>query len=107
MHEAGVVHGDLTTSNIMIKNDENHSIVFIDFGLASTQPNIEDKAVDLYVLERAFISTHPGCELMVRNSKSLFQCFTWLYIFIRYHRFIIFWIAIDFLGEMPVLCSRD
>ena len=65
MHEAGVVHGDLTTSNMMIKNDADSSIVFIDFGLASTQPNIEDNAVDLYVLERAFISTHPGCESMV------------------------------------------
>ncbi|KAJ2772505.1 serine/threonine-protein kinase bud32, partial [Coemansia nantahalensis] len=25
-------------------------------------PSAEDKAVDLYVLERAFVSTHPGSE---------------------------------------------
>lgn len=31
----------------------------IDFGLAYTSALAEDKAVDLYVLERAFASTHP------------------------------------------------
>ncbi|CAO1635507.1 unnamed protein product [Sympodiomycopsis kandeliae] len=30
-----------------------------DFGLSQTSPSSEDKAVDLYVLERAFNSTHP------------------------------------------------
>ncbi len=68
MHDAGVVHGDLTTSNIMIKEsapEPGFLIALIDFGLALMQPSIEDKAVDLYVLERAFISTHPGCEDMV------------------------------------------
>jgi TP53 regulating kinase-like protein len=33
--------------------------VLIDFGLAYTSCLAEDKAVDLYVLERAFASTHP------------------------------------------------
>ena len=70
MHDASVVHGDLTTSNIMVKDapgvEPGFQIVMIDFGLATMQPNIEDKAVDLYVLERAFISTHPGCEIIVR-----------------------------------------
>jgi TP53 regulating kinase-like protein len=37
----------------------------IDFGLGQMQATIEDKAVDLYVLERAFISTHPGSEHLV------------------------------------------
>lgn len=33
--------------------------VLIDFGLSSITPLAEDRAVDLYVLERAFASTHP------------------------------------------------
>jgi TP53 regulating kinase-like protein len=34
----------------------------IDFGLSQVSTKIEDKAVDFYVLKRAFISTHPGSE---------------------------------------------
>ena len=33
--------------------------VLIDFGLTSNASFPEDRAVDLYVLERAFASTHP------------------------------------------------
>ena len=36
--------------------------MLIDFGLAYTSSLVEDKAVDLYVLERAFSSTHPESE---------------------------------------------
>jgi len=56
MHSLGVFHGDLTTSNIILKEDD--TLVLIDFGLSHFNPSVEDKAVDLYVLERAFISTH-------------------------------------------------
>lgn len=56
MHSLGVFHGDLTTSNILKKEDD--TLVLIDFGLSHLNPSIEDKAVDLFVLERAFISTH-------------------------------------------------
>ena len=38
--------------------------MLIDFGLAYTSTLVEDKAVDLYVLERAFVSTHPDSEPM-------------------------------------------
>ena len=34
----------------------------IDFGLSNVSSKIEDKAVDIYVLKRAFIQTHPGSE---------------------------------------------
>jgi len=37
-------------------------LYFIDFGLSFVTSKIEDKAVDIYVLKRAFISTHPGSE---------------------------------------------
>lgn len=89
LHDVGVVHGDLTTSNLMLRpvskkrtvsentglgasnavaEQEAEStfgegeIVLIDFGLATQTVQEEDKAVDLYVLERAFGSTHPEAE---------------------------------------------
>lgn len=65
MHDIDIVHGDLTTSNMMLNSGGN--IVMIDFGLAGKSTNVEDKAVDLYVLERAFISTHPGSEDIVKE----------------------------------------
>jgi TP53 regulating kinase-like protein len=37
----------------------------IDFGLAQQNSTLEDKAVDLYVLERAFTSTHPGSDHLI------------------------------------------
>ncbi|KAJ2692224.1 TP53 regulating kinase [Coemansia sp. RSA 1285] len=63
MHCHSIVHGDLTTSNMII--DKDGEVVLIDFGLSQISSSAEDKAVDLYVLERAFISTHP-------NSTQLF-----------------------------------
>ncbi|KAI8943012.1 hypothetical protein NX059_001050 [Plenodomus lindquistii] len=122
LHELGVCHGDLTTSNIMLKRpattgaeaeqpqpqpqqpsgrqttssmreaamsgaepaspplppsepttnpspSSNHEpdafagdIYLIDFGLTTASIQDEDKAVDLYVLERAFSATHPAAE---------------------------------------------
>ncbi|VDB87193.1 unnamed protein product [Peniophora sp. CBMAI 1063] len=64
MHQADIVHGDLTTSNMMLRRPSAtpsgaSSLFIIDFGLAYTSTLAEDKAVDLYVLERAFSSTHP------------------------------------------------
>lgn len=91
MHSADVIHGDLTTSNMMVRAvkrpssaqspsleasfdslrlegagaDKEVEVVLIDFGLSFNSTTAEDKAVDLYVLERAFNSTHP-------NSQHLF-----------------------------------
>ncbi|KAJ4396683.1 serine/threonine-protein kinase bud32 [Gnomoniopsis smithogilvyi] len=68
LHTACVVHGDLTTSNMMLRPREGEQgvldgeIVIIDFGLASQGTHEEERAVDLYVLERAFLSTHPRAE---------------------------------------------
>ena len=41
--------------------------VLIDFGLSFTSTIPEDKAVDLYVLERALISMHSSCGDVVRR----------------------------------------
>lgn len=79
MHDIGVVHGDLTTSNLMLrppplpssettsKSSLDGEIVIIDFGLGMQNVQDEDKAVDLYVLERAFGSTHPRAEGLFRE----------------------------------------
>lgn len=61
-----MVHGDLTTSNIMLRDGNAGKIVMIDFGLSYISTLVEDKAVDLYVMERAFLSTHPNSENLVR-----------------------------------------
>jgi TP53 regulating kinase-like protein len=54
MHNNGIIHGDLTTSN-MIYNKE---VYFIDFGLSFFSHKVEDKAVDLHLLRRALESKH-------------------------------------------------
>ncbi|XP_072169755.1 EKC/KEOPS complex subunit Tp53rkb-like [Diadema setosum] len=67
MHAVDVVHGDLTTSNMLLRQPyEDSALVMIDFGLSQTSHLWEDKGVDLYVLERALLSTHP-------NTEKLFQ----------------------------------
>ncbi|XP_076941455.1 uncharacterized protein LOC143611009 [Bidens hawaiensis] len=60
LHDGGVVHGDLTTSNMLWRTDPNQ-LVLIDFGLSFVSTLPEDKAVDLYVLERALLSMHSSC----------------------------------------------
>ena len=40
-------------------------VVLIDFGLGATKALVEDKAVDLYVLERAMMSAHPNSEVLI------------------------------------------
>ncbi len=55
LHKHGIVHGDLTTSNMILKDNK---IFFIDFGLGEFSRRIENQAVDLSVLKEAFKSTH-------------------------------------------------
>jgi len=63
LHKNGLIHGDITTSNILVTEDgDKTDIVMIDFGLSFGEGSPEDKGVDLYVLERAFLSTHPNTE---------------------------------------------
>jgi TP53 regulating kinase and related kinases len=56
MHNANVIHGDLTTSNMLLTDDGK--MYLIDFGLAQVSKSPEEKAVDLYILERSFNSIH-------------------------------------------------
>ncbi|KAB0350210.1 EKC/KEOPS complex subunit TP53RK [Muntiacus reevesi] len=69
MHDEDLIHGDLTTSNMLLKPPlEQLNIVLIDFGLSFISALPEDKGVDLYVLEKAFLSTHP-------NTETVFEAF--------------------------------
>ncbi len=56
LHSNNIIHGDLTTSNIVL--DPNESIWIIDFGLGFISNQIEDKAVDLLVLKHTIESSH-------------------------------------------------
>jgi len=63
LHQNHLIHGDITTSNLLIQEDgESTKLAVIDFGLSFQEGVAEDKGVDLYVLERAFLSTHPNTE---------------------------------------------
>ncbi|XP_077316731.1 EKC/KEOPS complex subunit TP53RK [Lithobates pipiens] len=63
MHDEDIVHGDLTTSNMLLRPPhQDLDLVLIDFGLSFISALPEDKGVDLYVLEKAFLSTHPNTE---------------------------------------------
>jgi len=55
LHANDIVHGDLTTSNMLLYGDR---IVVIDFSLGSKSSELEDKGVDMHLLEEAFHSAH-------------------------------------------------
>jgi Kae1-associated kinase Bud32 len=57
LHTKSIVHGDLTTSNILLEK-EKENLVFIDFGLGYISDRLEDFGIDLFLFERAFHSTH-------------------------------------------------
>ncbi|KAG8347058.1 RIO1 family Lipopolysaccharide kinase (Kdo WaaP) family Protein kinase domain [Trypanosoma vivax] len=76
LHNADIIHGDLTTSNFICTSLSAGSgvesgadrrpcradLVVLDFGLVMDKNSAEERAVDLYVLERAIKSSHPFLE---------------------------------------------
>lgn len=56
LHDANIIHGDLTTSNILVEHEKD--LVIIDFGLSVESPRFEDRAVDLHVLRETLEGTH-------------------------------------------------
>jgi Kae1-associated kinase Bud32 len=66
LHQEDIIHGDLTTSNIILKKEK---IYIIDFGLGFISKRIEDKAVDLHLIKQALEAKH------YRNHKKLFEKF--------------------------------
>lgn len=55
LHKSEIIHGDLTTSNLLLKGGK---IYFIDFGLGFFSKKPEAMAVDLHTLFEALESTH-------------------------------------------------
>lgn len=55
LHNCGIIHGDLTSSNLLLKDGE---IVFIDFGLGKISDLVEDKGTDLLVFKKALTGIH-------------------------------------------------
>ncbi|MFA4960840.1 MAG: KEOPS complex kinase/ATPase Bud32 [Candidatus Pacearchaeota archaeon] len=66
LHDAEIIHGDLTTSNTIFKKNK---LFIIDFGLGFFSPKIEDKAVDLHLIKQALEAKH------YKNYKELFEQF--------------------------------
>jgi TP53 regulating kinase-like protein len=74
LHDANIIHGDLTTSNMIClapcgARESQQKLYFIDFGLSFHSTKIEDRAVDLYLLKQALEAKH------FLNSKILFREF--------------------------------
>ncbi len=55
LHKEDLVHGDLTTSNMILKEGK---IYFIDFGLGQNSRKTEDKAVDIHLFKECLKSKH-------------------------------------------------
>ncbi len=55
LHSADIIHGDLTTSNMLLHDGTVH---IIDFGLGFFSDRVEDRATDLHLLEEVLDSTH-------------------------------------------------
>ena len=66
LHNAGITHGDLTTSNIISREG---TPIFIDFGLAEMSEDVESRGVDLNLMYRMLISTH------YKYTEELFRAF--------------------------------
>ena len=58
LHSSSLIHGDLTTDNILV--EEGEGIVFIDFGLGFYSDKEEDKAVDLINLKKTLLAGDPS-----------------------------------------------
>lgn len=66
LHTNGIVHGDLTTSN-MIYTD--HGLFLVDFGLSDYSNDLEDLGVDVHLFLRSLEST------LWRRASMLYECF--------------------------------
>ena len=56
LHKQGLIHGDLTTSNMILS--PQGKIYFVDFGLGEKNSEVEAQGVDLHLMKRALQSTH-------------------------------------------------
>jgi len=68
LHDAGLTHGDLTTSNVLVPNADGAALTLIDFGLGAATQEAEPRGVDLHLLEEALEAT-------VEDVRPLFASF--------------------------------
>ena len=66
LHKEKIIHGDLTTSNMILNEKE---IYLIDFGLGFFNGKYEDKGVDIHLLKQALEAKH------FKNATILFEEF--------------------------------
>ncbi len=66
LHTCGIIHGDLTTSNVLYKDGK---LYLIDFGLAYLDKTLEARGVDIHVLFQTFESTHENHEELIEAFK--------------------------------------
>jgi N6-L-threonylcarbamoyladenine synthase/protein kinase Bud32 len=66
LHAHGIIHGDLTTSNILSKEGK---LYLIDFGLSYLDKTVEARGVDVHVLFQTFESTHENHEELIEAFK--------------------------------------
>ncbi|MDG6991050.1 MAG: Kae1-associated serine/threonine protein kinase [Nitrososphaerota archaeon] len=57
LHDAGIVHGDLTTANAVAGQRD---LVLIDFGLSYRTTRLEDQAVDFRLIKETLVGAHPA-----------------------------------------------
>ncbi|MBW6442593.1 Kae1-associated serine/threonine protein kinase [Patescibacteria group bacterium] len=67
IHRLNIIHGDITTSNMVLYEKEKTKIFFLDFGLGFISQKNEDKAVDIHLLKQAIEAKH------FQNWKELFE----------------------------------
>ncbi len=104
LHDMGIIHGDLTTSNILFVDkkqvwdeilkriEKKGELFFIDFGLGFFSTKIEDKATDLVVFKKTFNATHSslkkGWSKVIKGynpSKEMITCMEKIEKRARYH----------------------
>lgn len=64
LHKAGIIHGDLTTSNMIVRDGR---IVMIDFSLGGKANTPEERGVDLHLLREALTSAHKNAAAYYRE----------------------------------------
>jgi TP53 regulating kinase-like protein len=57
LHQTGIIHGDLTNSNMIVETNTG-KLYFIDFGLGFHSDRDEDKAVDIHLVKQALEARH-------------------------------------------------
>ncbi|MDF0590318.1 Kae1-associated kinase Bud32 [Candidatus Methanocrinis natronophilus] len=62
LHGCRIVHGDLTTSNMILKDGK---IYFIDFGLSFHDQSLEAQGVDVHVFFQTVRSSHDRAEELI------------------------------------------